>query len=288
MQTMKPLQKLSDSLLPNGVTMPVLFVGHGNPMNAIETNEFSTKWKSLGQDLPTPSAILCISAHWLTRGTRITAMPNPRTIHDFGGFGQELFDVQYNAPGSPELAQTTRSLITEATIELDHEWGLDHGCWSVVKQMYPKADTPVLQLSIDYHQSPQYHYDLAKQLIELRRKGVLIIGSGNMVHNLRMVVGAPEGERLGPDIMNKTFGYDWALEVNETFKTHILSGDHQRLIQYKGLGKAAKLAIPTPDHYYPLLYSLALQTSKDKVTIFNDKCLAGSLSMTSVLIGEDV
>lgn len=264
--------------------MPVLFLGHGSPMNAIEDNEFSAYWKKLGQEIPKPEAVLCISAHWLTRGTHITAMENPRTIHDFGGFPQRLFDVEYKVPGNPKLAKETKQLIQSTDVGLNHDWGLDHGTWSVIKQMYPGADIPVLQLSIDYHRPGQYHYDLAKELMALRYKGVLIVGSGNMVHNLGMI-SFPKDQRMDATGTLTGFGYDWAVEINETLKKHISNSNHQPLIDYEKLGSAAKLAIPTPDHYYPLLYALALQQSGEETIIFNDKCLAGSLTMTSVKIG---
>lgn len=257
--------------------MPVLFIGHGSPMNAIEDNIFSKRWQQIGKEIPIPKAVVVVSAHWLTKGTMVTAMPNPKTIHDFGGFPQALFDVQYPAPGSPELATEIQKLITNPAVELDHDWGLDHGTWSVVKHMYPDADIPVLQLSIDYYKPAAYHYELAKQLLALRKKGVLIIGSGNMVHNLRMVAW---------DKLNEPeYGFDWALEMNDIFKNKISNGFHKELIQYEKLHKAATLAIPTPDHYYPLLYILALQTDNDKVEFFNDKAVGGSLTMTSVKIG---
>lgn len=257
--------------------MPVLFIGHGSPMNAIEDNEFSKRWQQMGKEIRKPKAVVVVSAHWLTKGTLVTAMPNPKTIHDFGGFPQVLFDVQYPAPGNPELASEIQKLITNPAVELDHDWGLDHGTWSVVKHMYPDADIPVLQLSIDYYKPAAYHYELAKQLLSLRKKGVLIIGSGNMVHNLRMVAW---------DKLNEPeYGFDWALEMNDVFKNKISNGFHKELIQYEKLHKAATLAIPSPDHYYPLLYILALQTDNDKVEFFNDKAVGGSLTMTSVKIG---
>lgn len=259
--------------------MPVLFVGHGSPMNAIEDNAFSRKWREVGRSLPRPSAVLCISAHWETNGTFVTAMSNPETIHDFGGFPCELFKVQYPASGNTELANKINQEVKQTVIGLNTDWGLDHGSWSVLKHIYPNADIPVLELSIDYTRSLQYHYDLAKELTFLRRRGVLILGSGNMVHNLRMVhVKTIEG-------FNEPYGYDWALEMNDMFKAKILSGDHKALIDYHSLGKAAKLAIPTPDHYIPLLYALALQEKNDNVEFFNDQAVAGSLTMTSVLIG---
>lgn len=258
--------------------MPVLFVGHGSPMNAIEDNPFSRKWRQIGEELPRPSAILCISAHWETNGTFVTAMPDPETIHDFGGFPCELFNVQYPAHGSPEWADVIKQEVKQVPVGLNLDWGLDHGSWSVLKHIYPEADIPVLELSIDYTKGMQYHYDLAKELAFLRRRGVLIVGSGNMVHNLRLVhVKSLEG-------FNEPYGYDWTLEMNAIFKNKIQSADHKALIDYPSLSKAAKLAIPTPDHYIPLLYTLSLQEKKDDIEFFNDQALAGSLTMTSVII----
>jgi 4,5-DOPA dioxygenase extradiol len=247
-------------------------------MNAIEENEFVTGWRIIGKTLPRPSAILCISAHWETRGTHVTSMERPETIHDFGGFPRELFNVQYPAPGSPDLARDTRSIIKKAIVELNDSWGLDHGCWSVIKHLYPKADVPVIQMSLDYYQSPQYHYDLARELSPLRNKGVLIIGSGNIVHNLGLVDWGKIGETGD--------GYDWAIEANEKMKSMIISNDHASLIDYQSQGKAFNLAIPTPDHFLPLLYSLALKEENEPINIFNDKAVMGSLTMTSLKIGD--
>lgn len=274
--TLNSLNVLSSSLPKNGQKMPVLFVGHGSPMNGIETNQFTETWMELAKQIPLPKAVLCISAHWLTKGTHITAMEHPKTIHDFGGFPQALFDVQYPAPGNPALAAETKEMIKSTNVGLDHDWGLDHGTWSVVKKMYPDATIPILQLSIDYYKPGQYHYDLAKQLNGLREKGVLIIGSGNMVHNLGMV----DFNRI-----NEEFGFDWANEMNQIFKTKILNHDHASLINWQNLGKAAALAIPTPDHYFPLIYTLALQNKNDEITFFNDKAVSGSLTMTGVKFG---
>ena len=257
--------------------MPVLFIGHGSPMNAIEENEFVEGWKESVRTVTKPGAILCISAHWETRGTFVTAMDDPQTIHDFGGFPQKLFEVQYPAPGNPELAGETKKIFTKNSVGLDYDWGLDHGCWSVVKRMYPEADIPVVQLSLDYSQSARYHYELAGQLSEFRRKGVLIIGSGNMVHNLRLV---DWGRMNEPE-----HGYDWALEANEKMKKFIIDDDHKSLIDFRSQGKAFDLAIPTPEHFLPLLYVLALKEKSEKTEIFNDKAVMGSLTMTSVKIG---
>ena len=283
MNPLKTFGKVVEDNFQNTPRMPVLFVGHGSPYNALQDNEFTQKWKSMARSIPKPNAIICVSAHWLTRGSWITAMEKPKTIHDFAGFSEDLFSVQYPAPGSPELALETKNLFKEKEIGLDQEWGLDHGSWSVIKQMYPDADIPVLQLSIDYHQSPEHHYKLAKDLSSLRNKGVLIIGSGNMVHNLRRVE-IPKGYDPMSEGMEIAYGFDWAQESNEIFKDKIQKEDHQALIDYKKLGKAVQQSIPTPDHYYPLLYSLGLKEKGEEITLFNDKCVAGSISMTSVLI----
>lgn len=256
--------------------MPVLFVGHGSPMNGIEDNRFSQSWEKLGRELPVPVAVLCISAHWLTKGTFITAMPEPKTIHDFGGFPQQLYDVEYPAPGDPLLAGKIIEMVSKVDVLADHEWGLDHGTWTVVRHMYPEAKIPVLQLSIDYYKPAAYHYELARELSELRSRGILIIGSGNIVHNLGL---------LAWDRLDSEYGYDWALEMNETLKKLIKTGDHKKLLDYHNLGKQARLAIPTPDHYYPLLYVLALQRDSDIPEIFNDQAVGGSLTMTSVRMG---
>ena len=263
------LNKLTDPLSASE-TMPVLFVGHGNPMNAIEQNEYAQAWQQLGKTLPKPNAILCISAHWETRGTFVTAMEKPKTIHDFYGFPKALFDVEYPAPGSAELTRETKQSITKTSVGFDYEWGLDHGSWSVLKHMYPLADVPVIEMSMDYTQGPQWHFDLAKELAVLRNKGVLIIGSGNMVHNLRAVD------------FNKAGGFDWAMEANETFKKLIKGGDYKPLVNYGGLGKAVQMAIPTPEHYMPLLYALGLTNASEKISVFNDKADVGSITMTSL------
>jgi 4,5-DOPA dioxygenase extradiol len=271
------LNKLAESFGSTEKT-PVLFVGHGSPMNAIEDNEFSRGWRTVGKTILKPNAILCISAHWETKGTQVTAMEKPKTIHDFGGFPKELFEVQYPAPGNPELAKETQGMVRKTGIALDEKWGLDHGCWSVLKHLYPNADVPVVQLSLDYYQEAQFHYDLARELAPLRNKGILIIGSGNMVHNLRMVawdkLDAPE------------YGYEWAFEANNKMKKFILARDYKALIDYQSQGDAFNLAIPTPDHYLPLLYALALREKNEGVSLFNDKLVGGSLSMTSLKIGD--
>lgn len=258
--------------------MPVLFLGHGSPMNAIEENKFVQGFRKVAKEIPKPAAVLCISAHWETRGTFVTAMERPKTIHDFGGFPEELYQVQYPASGKPELAKEVKNEVSKTEIGLDVNWGLDHGTWTVIKHMYPEADVPVIQMSLDYQQTPQNHYELAKELNFLRNKGVLIVGSGNMVHNLRMV----DWRRLGEE----DFGYDWALEAGEKMKKYILSGNHRQLINYQKQGKEFNLAIPTPEHYLPLLYALALKDDNEQVSLFNDKAVGGSLTMTSVKIGK--
>ena len=274
--------KLSDlnqmtSTLPNTPKMPVLFLGHGSPMNAIEENEFVTGFRNVAKTIPHPVAILCVSAHWETRGTFVTAMQNPPTIHDFGGFPKALFDVQYPAPGSPELASEVKQLIQGVEVGMDQSWGLDHGAWSVIKHLYPNADVPVVQLSLDYNMSPSQHYKLAKQLGSLRSKGILIVGSGNMVHNLGLL----EWSKLNAD----NYAFDWAIEASSKMKQFILNGDHERLIDFHQQGRAFQLAIPTPEHYLPMLYMLALQEKNESPTLFNDKAVAGSLTMTSFSIG---
>ncbi|MFN8278554.1 MAG: 4,5-DOPA dioxygenase extradiol [Chitinophagales bacterium] len=257
--------------------MPVLFLGHGSPMNAIEDNPFVRGFRDLKYRLPEPKAILCISAHWETRGTLVTAMEHPRTIHDFGGFPQALYEVKYPAPGSPELAATTKQIVRSTTIGLDDQWGLDHGAWTVIKHLYPEASVPVVQLSLDYTKPPGYHYQLAKELALLRQKGVLIIGSGNLVHNLGLVA----WNQLNTD----DYAFDWASSASAIIKSHILNGNHQALVDYRQLGREVLLAIPTPEHFLPLLYVLGLQEKNEAPELFNDKAVAGSLTMTSVALG---
>ena len=278
MQNLYSLNQFSESL-PNTQRMPILFLGHGSPMNAIEENEFVAAFRNVAKTLPNPTAIICISAHWFTNGTKVTAMEMPQTIHDFGGFPQALFDVQYPAKGNPELAEATKLLLEPAMVELDEKWGLDHGAWSVLKHLYPKADIPVIQLSIDYTKPPQYHFDLAQKLSKLRDKGILIIGSGNIVHNLSLVDFR--------DFHKDDYGFDWAIEARSKFNGYLLNGDFQSLIDYQKESSAIQLAIPTPEHYLPLIYTLGLKQKSEELSLFNDKLLAGSLSMTSVRIGLD-
>jgi len=270
---LKELKKITDAF-EETTLLPVLFAGHGNPMNAILDNSFTKGWANSVKDLQTPKAILCISAHWETKGTFVTAMEKPKTIHDFYGFPKALFDLQYPSPGSPDYAKEVTEVVKKTTVKLDYDWGLDHGTWSVLVKMYPKADIPVFQMSLDYSQSAQYHYDLAKELSGLRKKGVLIVGSGNIVHNLRMA-----------DLSDKAQPYDWAIEFDATAKKLIDSGDHQKLIDYKKLGNSALLSIPSPEHYLPLLYVLALKEKDEKVSYFNEEIAFRSGSMRSVKIG---
>ncbi|HOY49220.1 MAG TPA: 4,5-DOPA dioxygenase extradiol [Flavobacteriales bacterium] len=253
--------------------MPVLFVGHGNPMNAIEKNKYSLAWEQMGKNLPKPKAIVCISAHWETKGTKVTANPHPETIHDFGGFPQALFDAQYPAPGDPELALELGRMVHSAGVQQDLQWGLDHGAWSVLKPMFPLADIPVIQLSLDYTKTPQQHFEFAKELAALRDRGVLVMGSGNIVHNLGRI-----------DWQHPNSGYDWAIEFNDQVKKTILDRNFAQLSNYKSLSKSAELAVPSTEHYLPLLYATALATEKDQLEFFNDDPQMGSLTMTSLKI----
>ncbi len=256
----------------NTSRLPVLFLGHGSPMNAIEHNEFVKAWQELGLKLHEVKAILCISAHWETNGTLVTAMEKPKTIHDFGGFPKELYSVNYPAPGDPVLANSIHNEFND--IDQDFSWGLDHGCWSIMKHLFPDAKIPVLQLSLDQSKNPQQHYALAKKLSVLRERGVLIIGSGNMVHNLSLL-----------NWNQPASGFDWAVESNEIIKKCIFEGNHEKLINYQKMGKELNLAIPTPEHFLPLLYVLGMQDTTEKAAFFNDKTVMGSISMTSTVFG---
>lgn len=269
--SMKNMEEISSAK-----PMPVLFLGHGNPMNGIEENEFVAGFREIGRKIPKPKAVLCISAHWETKSTYVTAMDKPKTIHDFFGFPDELYNVQYPAPGKLDLAKEIAGFITKTFIGLDYEWGFDHGCWVVLKRIFPDADVPVVQMSLDYSKAAQFHYDLAKELSILRQRGILIVGSGNMVHNLGML------DWDNPNSVN--FGYDWALEASEKIKKFIINNEHKHLINYRSQGRAFDLAIPTPEHYLPLLYALAIKREKEKISFFNDKPVAGSLTMTSLMI----
>ena len=267
----RTLQELNAALGDSEKKMPVLFVGHGSPMNAIEDNEFSRAWVQIGEALPRPSAVLCISAHWETVGTLVTAMEKPKTIYDFYGFPPELYKAQYPAPGSAGLARLAQETVKKTQVRLDQTWGLDHGTWSVLSRMFPNADIPVVQLSLDRTQAPAFHYALGKELRALRNKCILIVGSGNIVHNLRMMAWQDQA-------------YDWAIEFDETIKQLILSGDHDSIVHYENLGKAARLAVPTNEHYLPLLYVLALQDKQEQIRFFADRVTLGAISMRSAWI----
>jgi 4,5-DOPA dioxygenase extradiol len=255
--------------------IPAVFFGHGNPMNALYRNAWTEGWAEIGRSIPRPKAVLCISAHWYFPALAVTAMERPRTIHDFGGFPRELFEFQYPAPGSPELAARVQDLLGGQAISDEHQWGLDHGTWSVLCHVYPDADVPVVQLSIDETQSAQWHYELAKKLSPLRDEGVLVIGSGNFIHNLHTYAWGKHD--VEP--------FDWALRFEDTARRLILDGDHQPLINYESLGKDAHLAAPTPDHYLPLLYVLALKREGDSVSFPVEGFDGGSISMTTLQIG---
>lgn len=253
--------------------MPAIFFGHGSPMNVIEDNRFTQKWETLANEFPRPNAIVSISAHWETSGTFVTATENPQTIHDFGGFPNELYDAKYPAPGNPKLAEIIIDSVTSTKINKDLKWGLDHGTWSILSKMYPKADIPVLQLSIDYTKPFEFHYKLGKELKFLRENGILLIGSGNIVHNLRL---------LNWQMPNA--GYDWAIEANDNVKSFVINNDVNSLIGNGLTGKDIKLAIPTPEHYIPLLYILATKSENEQIEFFNDEPVYGSLTMTSFII----
>jgi 4,5-DOPA dioxygenase extradiol len=270
------LNQLNTTLqnFPKTEKMPSLFIGHGSPMNAIEENQFVEGFRKIALEIEKPKAILCISAHWYTKGTMVTAVEMPKTIHDFSGFPEALYQVSYPAKGSPELASATRSMLEPIPVALDDTWGLDHGAWSILKHLYPDATIPVVEMSIDYTKPAPYHFELAQKLKSLRHRGVLIIGSGNMIHNLGLV----DWKNFEKD----NYGYDWALEARETLNDYILNTNYAPLVDFKKLSQAVNLAIPTPDHYLPLLYTLGLREKEDNTTLFNDKLLAGSISMTSV------
>lgn len=262
--------------LPDSDPLPGLFIGHGSPMNAIEENRFVNGFREIAKSLPKPKAILCISAHWFIDGTKVTAMERPRTIHDFGGFPKELHEAEYRAPGSPELANFTAELVKPTQVGLDQNWGFDHGSWTVAMQMYPQADIPIVQLSLDRRLTPQGHFELGQRLNELRHRGVLVMGSGNLLHNLRLA-----------DLRNvnrKNYGYDWAIEAREFMNRCITEGNYGPLLEYTRQGRALQLAVPTPDHYLPLLYVLALRHDPANHQFFNDELVAGSLSMTSLIV----
>lgn len=253
--------------------MPVLFMGHGNPMNAISDNETTRKWHSITANIPRPKAILCISAHWETNGTKVTAMENPRMIYDMYGFPKELYEVKYNCPGDPEMAKRVTSNVTYTKVLPDLDWGLDHGTWSLLVKMYPDADIPCFQMSLNRTRDMKWHYELGKQLAFLRKNGVLIVGSGNIVHNLQMAQ------------FGRSEPYDWALEFDEIVKQAIASGNHQKLIDYSKIGRSAQLSVNSAEHYIPMLYALALQDKNDPVDQFNEVIDFGSGSMRCFKIG---
>jgi 4,5-DOPA dioxygenase extradiol len=267
----KPRDIFADPIMTK--PMPALFVGHGSPMNAIEKNRFAEAWEKIGQDLPKPSAILCISAHWQEEETRGTASKRPETIYDFWGFPEELYKVTYPAPGSPRLVNSLTGMFLKVQITPDPMRGFDHGCWAVLVRMFPKANIPVIELSLNLSLSPRAQYALARELSVLRKKGVLIMGSGNIVHNLPM----RRAKDSGP--------YDWALEFDALTRDLIEKGDHERLIEYEKLGQAARLSIPTNEHYLPALYVLALQENHEPVTFFNEEIVSGSISMRGFRVG---
>ncbi len=270
--TIKEFQSAAGAF-PATERMPVLFVGHGDPMNAITDNAFSRTWTEIGRELPKPRAVLSISAHWFVKGTMVNVSAEPRTIHDFYGFPQELYDQRYPCPGAPAAAEEARRAAEGFPIGLDTEWGLDHGTWSVLKRLYPDADVPTFQLSLDYTKPSRFHYDLGRALAPLRRKGVLIMGSGNIVHNLGMI--DPSADRP----------FDWAAEFDAVSHKLIADGDHDALIDYANLGHAAQLSIPTPDHYWPMLYALGLQEKDETPSFFNEGVVYGSISMRGFRLG---
>jgi 4,5-DOPA dioxygenase extradiol len=255
--------------------MPVVFLGHGNPMNALQINDYTKAWAHIGTEIPRPKAVLSISAHWYIPQTAVTAMSAPRTIHDFGGFPQDLYNVKYPAPGDPALANRIRALLSPHSVDLDEQWGLDHGTWSVLCHIYPKADVPVVQLSIDLTKSAAFHYEIGKMLAPLREEGFLIIGSGNLVHNLRAYVWS---RRLAEP-------FDWAVRFEERVQELLLAADDNPLINYRTLGNDAMLSIPTPDHYLPLLYVIACRKEGEKLSFPVKGIDGGSISMLSVQIG---
>ncbi len=255
--------------------MPVVFLGHGNPIYAISNNVYTERWASLGKSIPRPRAVVAISAHWYGPGSAVTANLTPRTIHDFGGFPPELYEVEYPAPGSPELARRLKGLLSPVTVDLDESWGLDHGTWSVLRHVFPKADVPILQLRIDETQPPQFHYEIGKRLSPLREENILILGSGNIVHNLRAYAWGQSG--VEP--------FDWAVRFEKLVRDALLGGNNLQLVEYEKLGRDAILSVPTPDHYLPLLYVIGLRREGEPISFPVEGIDGGSLSMLSVQIG---
>lgn len=258
--------------------MPVLFLGHGSPMNAIEENEFVKGFRDIALEIRQPKAIVCISAHWETRGTYLTAMEKPKTIYDFGGFPAELYKVQYNVSGDPNLARKIEENATGKQFNLDYyQWGLDHGAWSVLKHLYPKAEIPVVQMSLDYTKKTSDHLAIAKEINWLRKNDVLVIGSGNIVHNLRLL----DWKNINKD----NHAFDWTKNVQEKLTKLIINNNIEALTKYENIDSEIKLAIPTPEHYLPMLYCMALRNENEEIKIFNDKAVGGSITMTSFKIG---
>jgi 4,5-DOPA dioxygenase extradiol len=259
--------------------MPAIFFGHGNPLNAISRNSYTEGWAAIGKAIPRPKAVLCVSAHWYLPAVAVTAMPRPRTIHDFGGFPRELYEVQYSAPGSPELASRVQQLLKlgepDTTVELDRRWGLDHGTWSVLCHVFSNADIPVVQLSIDETRPPEFHYKLGKQLAPLRDEGVLVIGSGNIIHNLHTYAWGK----------HEVQPFDWALRFEKLARELLMKGNHAPLVSYESLGRDALLSAPTPDHYLPLLYILGLRREDEPVSFPVEGFDGGSISMLTVQFG---
>ncbi|MGD0400375.1 MAG: 4,5-DOPA dioxygenase extradiol [Syntrophobacteraceae bacterium] len=255
--------------------MPVIFFGHGNPMNALSQNPYTKGWRQIGKTIPRPRAVLSISAHWYVQGTAVTAMDRPRTIHDFGGFPGELFEVQYPAPGDPELATQIREILDPINVKLDHNWGLDHGTWSVLTHTFPEADVPIVQISIDKMKPPAFHYEVGKRLAPLRDEQVLIIGSGNLVHNLHAY--AWGRHTIEP--------FDWAMRFEKQVRNLLSSAEDGPLINYEKLGPEAALSVPTPDHYLPLLYVIALRKEGEPLTFPVEGIDGGSVSMLTIQIG---
>lgn len=255
--------------------MPAIFFGHGNPMNALLLNDYTKGWAAIGSNIPRPKAILSVSAHWYISGTEITAMPTPQTIHDFGGFVQELYEIEYPAPGDPELAHRVQTLLASTFVKRDQEWGLDHGTWSVLRHVFPKADIPVVQLSIDETQPAAFHYEIGKRLSPLRDEGILIIGSGNLVHNLHAYAWG----------RHSVEPFDWAVRFEKKARELLLADNNSPLINYETLGADAMLSIPTPDHYLPLLYVISLRREGEPVSFPVEGIDGGSVSMLTVQIG---
>lgn len=270
---------MGGSAQSNGDTMkstrlPAIFFGHGSPMNTLEDNRYTQAWRRIGRSLPHPRAILAVSAHWYGRGIAVTAMDSPATIHDFHGFPPELYDVRYRAPGSPALAARVRDLLRPLDVEMNDSWGLDHGTWSVLAHAFPEAEVAVVQLSIDSTQPPRFHYELGRRLAPLRDEGILIVGSGNVVHNLRA---AKWGAGSAP--------YEWAVRFERAVEDHLARRDHGPLVEYQSLDPEARLSVPTPEHYLPLLYIIGLQQDNESATVLLDGIEMGSMSMLTVAVG---